>query len=165
MNTSMKYRNTRIALTLLLSVAIYAAAAPSVTTDASEVDLIGPILENHLNSELPLSLSSSFETAGEFRFITPISPNPHDPSADFDADMLPYLTVTICKVVDDSECTLVKTFTSTTSTDRIRIENKLGKFFIVNWTTGAGFDNTPIYRISVDVPSETLGTVDLPPSA
>ena len=155
----------RTALALLISITVYAVVSPSGRTGAMEQLGKDQGLVQEFNSGLPsVFLRSTFNTPGEFRFITPIAPNPHDMSADFDADLLPYLTVNICKV-NGSECMPVASFTSTTSPDRIRIENKQGKFFIVNWTTGPGFDNTPDYRISVEVPGEPLGSVDLPPSA
>jgi hypothetical protein len=154
----------RFSLAIFISVAVYAAVSPSIRIDAMERVGPDPILIQSFNSGLPTMLRSSFGTAGEFRFITPIAPNPHDQAADFDATLLPYLTVKVCKV-SGTGCSLEKIFTSTTSPDRLRIENKQGSFFIANWTTGAGFDSTPTYRISVDVPGETLGSIDLPPSA
>jgi len=156
--------HVRISLAVLIAVAVYAAVSPPFRADAMEQSQPEPILVEDFNTGLPPIMRTSFGTAGEFRFITPIAPNPHDQNADFDPDLLPSPTLKLAKA-DGRACTPGESFTSTTAPDRIRIENKQGRFFIVNWTTGAGFENTPVYRISVDVPGETLGSVDLPPSA
>src|SRR5689334_13144129 len=103
----------RFSLAIFISVAVYAAVSPSIRIDAMERVGPDPILIQSFNSGLPTMLRSSFGTAGEFRFITPIAPNPHDQAADFDATLLPYLTVKVCKV-SGAGCSLEKIFTSTT---------------------------------------------------
>lgn len=153
-----------VGVKLGVALAVLASALPPQQTGASETDQLVSILPASSQPTTFFGARSDFGTAGDFRFITPIASNPHDMGANFDADILPYLTVNICKV-SGSECSSITSFTSVTSPDRIRIEKQQGHYFIVNWATGPSFDNTPVYRISVEVPGETLGTIDLPPSA
>ncbi|HUF05325.1 MAG TPA: hypothetical protein VMM38_14270 [Aridibacter sp.] len=145
-----------------VAVIVTALASPPNRTDA------GGKLESEslLSESFESNLTPSFNAPGRFRFITPIANNPHDPNANFDADLLPYLTVSVCKVSVEA-CVIVKSFNSLGSmSTKLRIESKPrdGRYYIVNWDTGGeGLSNTATYRISVDAAGILLGSVDLPP--
>jgi len=166
MNVSKKSSFHRTFLAVLFAVVTYAGVFPSLQADATGSGASGSLLVNDFESEMPWRLNATFNTPGEFRFITPIAPNPHDAMADFDGSLLSYLTVSVCRVAG-TECLPVRTFnSSSSSSERLRIESKssLGSYYIVNWDASRIVDNTSIYRITVDAAGIELGTVDLGPS-
>ena len=162
-----RFRSLRIFSALAFSTVIFAIASPMETVDATQ---LSPIQSKTLFAEelsnASLGSAAFSSSPGEFRFINPIASNPIDPTADLDDALLPYLTVSVCRVAG-SECIAVRSFNSQgPSAERLRIERKGGgSYFIVNWDVSRGsIDNLSVYRISVDAAGVDLGSVDLGPS-
>jgi hypothetical protein len=117
-------------------------------------------------SSLPAPVSTS-PSPGAFRFITPIAPLPHDPTANLDAGLLQYLTVTICRV-EGVTCTGVKAFHwQGPTSERLRVMTapRYGSYFIANWDTRGFPLDDATYRIAVDASGILLGSIDLPAAA
>ena len=137
-----------VAIAAVLTVSAPGAAEASIWSSVSQ----------------PVSTSPS---PGAFRFITPIAPNPHDPTANLDAGMLQYLTVTICRI-EGVTCADVKSFHwqgPTSESLRVMHTPRSGSYFIANWDTrGFNLNDAP-YRITVDASGIVLGSVDLPAAA
>ena len=151
-------------LILFLTTTVALLASPMtapLTGDGLPSDLAFPNF--NARSEPAAAHVPSDLNSNSFHFLEPLAPRSGDPTK-FDASLLSYLSAEVCRVTA-TDCVVVKTFTSrTTTSEQLRIETNGGwTYYIANWDTQKANLNNKTYRVRVLFAGLQLGSLDLTP--
>ena len=162
-----KLRSIFLAGAVVVSFAFIVVLA-SPLTGALVAEQIESGLDSFFGSDdalMPVEYGSdSLVNISSFHWLDPIAPSSGDPSK-FDASLLNGLRVDICQI-NNSDCTLFKTFTAQGSTsEQLRIiSNGSTSYYIANWDTSKVKLNDKTYRVTVTLAGLQLASIDLGPS-
>ena len=138
------------------------ACAEAPTTSTGLANVLATVAPQAVSVDAAAVAATADAPRSGFYFRLPLAPEATY-SGEFDATLLPYLTVEICRL-SATDCTgpLVATFNGAPrkGAEPLRLDTALEQY-IVNWDTPAKLDPIPNYRITVLAVGRPIGRVDV----